>query len=581
LGFTMICPKCQTEMPEETKFCDECGSRLEIVCGQCNKVNRLGAKFCNECGQVLTAPSEFPQIKALSGEKTVYSQPPKELSEKILAQKGRIEGERRQVTVMFCDLEGSTALTEKLGDEQAFALIDEIFGILTRQVHKYEGTVQEFRGDGIMALFGAPIALENAAQRAVSAALAIQQEVTKFSHRIQEEARGPAIRMRIGIHTGPVVLGSIGSDLRLEFQVIGDTVNLAARVESLAESGTIYVTEEAFKLTEGYFRFEGMGERQVKGKESPVKVYLVIAPSSQRIRFDVSAEQGLAPFVGRRRELELLLDGFERAKGGKGQAFSIISEAGLGKSRLLYEFRRAVSNEEITFLEGRRISYGRGLAYYPIIAILRSNFNIQEGEEDLLVKGKVKKGLENMGVEVGATLPYLLELLSVKDSGLDPLSMSPESKREKMFEAIKRIILKGSEIRPLVIAIEDLHWMDKSSEEALKTILESIPGSPVLAIFTYRPEFIPSWGGKTFHSQLMLQRLSNRESLKMASNLLGSGEMEKSLEELLLEKAEGIPFFLEEFVKSLKDLKLIEQRGAVYGLSKSILEMTVPTTIQE
>ena len=485
------------------------------------------------------------------------------------------------MTVMFCDLEGSTALTEKLGDEKAFALIDEIFGILTQQVHKYEGTVQEFRGDGIMALFGAPIALENAAQRAVNAALAIQQEVTKFSHRIQEENRGPAIRMRIGIHTGPVVLGTIGSDLRLEFQVIGDTVNLAARMESLAEPGTTYVTEETFKQTEAFFRFEKMGEKPVKGKETPVKVYRVIAPSSLRTRFDVSAEQGLTPLVGRRRELEFLLDGFERAKAGKGQAFTIISEAGLGKSRLLYEFRKAVSNEEITFLEGRCISYGRGLAYHPIIAILRSFFNIQEGEEDLRVKGKVKKGLEILGVEVDATLPFLLEFLSVQDSGLTPLQMSPEAKREKMIEALKRIILKGAEIRPLIIALEDLHWLDQSSEEALKTILESLPGSRVLAIFTGRPEFVPPWGGRTYHSQLMLQRLSNRESLEMASSLLGAANMEKSLEEVLLDKTEGIPFFLEEFFKSLRDLKLIESRGAVFGLSRDILEMSVPTTIQE
>ena len=530
----------------------------------------------------LDPPPETPTSKIPSLEQRPAPSPlPGELTEKILAQKGRIEGERRQVTVLFCDLEGSTALTEKLGDEKAFALIDEIFGILTQQVHKYEGTVQEFRGDGIMALFGAPIALENAAQRAVNAALSIQQEVTKFSHRIQEEDRGPAIRMRIGIHTGPVVLGTIGSDLRLEFQVVGDTVNLAARMESLAEPGTTYVTEEIFQQTEGFFRFEKLGEKQVKGKETPIKVYQVIAPSSLRTRFDVSAEQGLTPLVGRRRELEFLLDGFERAKAGKGEAFTIISEAGLGKSRLLFEFRKAISNEEITFLEGRCISYGRGLAYHPIIALLRSFFNIQEGEEDLRVKSKVKKGLEILGVEVDPTLPFLLEFLSVQDSGLAPLQMSPEAKREKMIEALKRIILKGAEIRPLIIALEDLHWLDQSSEEALKIILEGLPGSRILAIFTGRPEFLPPWGGKTYHSSLMLQRLSIRESLEMAAHLLGARDLEKSLEELLLEKTEGIPFFLEEFFKSLRDLKLIESRGAVFGLSRDILEMSVPTTIQE
>ena len=569
------------EISEGLKFCIECGQKVEKICPDCGANNPPQSKFCGECGLALTAPAKKSSPKSAPEQRPAPSPPPKELKEKILAQKGRIEGERRQVTVMFCDLEGSTALTEKLGDEKAFALIDEVFGILTKQVHKYEGTVQEFRGDGIMALFGAPIALENAAQRAVNAALAIQQEVTKFSHQIQEENRGPGVQMRIGIHTGPVVLGTIGSDLRLEFQVIGDTVNLAARMESLAEPGTTYVTEETFRQTEGFFRFEKIGEKPVKGKEAPVKVYRVIAPSSLRTRFDVSAERGLTPFLGRQRELELLLGGFERAKTGKGQAFSLIAEAGVGKSRLLYEFRKAVANEEITFLEGRCISYGRGLAYYPVIAILRSNFNIREGEDDIQVREKVQKGLEIIGASESANLPFLLELLSVKDSGLDHLRMSPDSKKEKIIEALKRIILKGSELRPLVIAIEDLHWMDKSSEEALKTILDSIPGSRTFMIFAYRPEYIPPWGGKSFLNQLNLQRLSNRECLEMASFLLGSGEMEKPLEELLLEKAEGIPFFLEEFIKSLKDLKIIESRGNTYGLSKSVSEMTVPTTIQE
>ena len=577
----MRCPACGHENPADANFCNACAAKIERTCPQCNKVNPPESKFCNACGQALTSPPESPLKKPLSGKRTLPSQPPQELTEKILAQRGRIEGERRQVTVMFCDLEGSTALTEKLGDEKAFALIGEIFGILTQQVHRYEGTVQEFRGDGIMALFGAPIALENAAQRAVNAALAIHQEVTKFSHRIQGENRGPGVRMRIGIHTGPVVLGTIGSDLRLEFQVIGDTVNLAARVESLAEPGTTYVTEETFQQTEGFFRFEGLGEKSVKGKETPVKVYRVISPSSQRTRFEVSAEQGLTPFLGRQRELELLLDGFERIKAGKGQAFSIISEAGLGKSRLLYEFRKAVSNEEITFLEGRCLSFGRGTPYHPFIDILKANFEIKEEEKDSEIRRKVQQGLDLIGLDQESSLPYFLELLSVKDSGFDQISLSPEGKKERVQEAFRRIVLKGSEARPLVIAIEDLHWMDQTSEEALKTILDSIPGSRTLMIFTYRPEFIPPWGGKSFHNQLTLQRLSNRKSLEMATYLLGSKEMEKSLEELLLEKAEGIPFFLEEFVRSLKDLKIIESRGNTSGLSKSVLEMTVPTTIQE
>ena len=577
----MQCLICRKENPEGIKFCGECGVRLEKICPRCQAANPSHFKFCGECGQAMSAHPESPAPKSPSEKRTPPSPPPKELTEKILAQRGRIEGERRQVTVMFCDLEGSTALTEKLGDEKAFALIDEIFGLLTQQVHKYEGTVQEFRGDGIMALFGAPVALENAAQRAVSAAQAIHKEVTRFNNRVREEAKVPAIRLRIGIHTGPVVLGTIGSDLRLEFQVIGDTVNLAARVESLAEPGTTYVTEETFQQTEGFFRFQKMGEKQVKGKETPVTVYRVIAPSSLRTRFDVSAEQGLTPLVGRQRELELLLDGLERAKSGKGQAFSIISEAGLGKSRLLYEFRKAVGNEEVTFLEGRCQSFGRGTPYHPFIDILKANFEIKEGDKDPEIRRKVQQGLELIGLDQGSTLPYFLVFLSVKDSGIDPLSISPDGIRERMQETLQRILLKGAALRPLVIAIEDLHWIDHSSEETLKYLLDSIPSSRILSIFTYRPEFSPPWSAKSFHHQIMLQRLSNRETLKMSSCLLGTPELKNSLKELLLKKAEGIPFFLEEFIKSLKGLNLIENQNSVYGLSQTALEMPIPTTIQE
>jgi len=233
-------------------------------------------------------------------------------------------------------------------------------------------------GDGIMALFGAPIALEDAPQRAIRSALAIHREITRFSARMKAESGLPPIKMRIGINTGPVVVGTLGNDLRVEFTAVGDTVNLASRVEGLAEPGTTYVTEDTFKLTEGLFRFEALGERQVKGKDAPVKAYRVIAPSTRRTRFDVSAERGLTPFVGRERELELLLDGFERARGGTGQAFSIMGEAGVGKSRLLYEFRKAIANEEVTFLEGKCLSYSSGVAYHPIIDLLKSNFDIRE-----------------------------------------------------------------------------------------------------------------------------------------------------------------------------------------------------------
>ena len=362
----MKCPKCQIENPDVANFCGECGTELERVCLKCNYLNPPQFKFCNKCGSSLIIPAKEGPRELSFDEKLAKIQRylPKDLTQKILAQRDKIEGERKQVTVMFCDMEGFTSLTEKLGSEQMYSMMDEVYEILIYKVHDYEGTVNELTGDGITALFGAPIALEDAPQRAIRSALAIHKEMTRFSDKIKTESSIPPIKMRIGIHTGPVVVGTLGNDLRVEFKAVGDTVNLASRTEGLAEPGTTFVTEETFKLTEGLFRFESLGEKLVKGKEEPVKVYQVIAPSTRRTRFDVSAERGLTPFVGRERELELLLDGFQRAKLGKGQAFSIISEAGCGKSRLLYEFRKAVANEDVNFLEGEvsLIWQGRSLS---------------------------------------------------------------------------------------------------------------------------------------------------------------------------------------------------------------------------
>jgi class 3 adenylate cyclase/tetratricopeptide (TPR) repeat protein len=566
------------------KFCLECGEKLEIKCPQCGKKIPLSAKFCDECGHHLTLPPE-PATKELSFDEKIdkiQRYLPKGLTEKILSQRDKIEGERKQVTVMFCDMEGFTGFVERLGPEEAYSIMDQVYEILIHKVHDYEGTVNEMTGDGIMALFGAPIALEDAPQRAIRSALSIHREMVKFSGKMKQEKEGmPLLKMRVGIHTGPVVLGTVGNDLRVEFKAVGDTVNLASRMEGLAEPGATYVTEDTFKLTEGFFRFEALGEKKVKGKKEPVIVYRVIAPSTRRTRFDVSAERGLTPFVGRERELELLLDGFERAKAGRGQAFSIMAEAGVGKSRLLYEFRKAVSNEDATFLEGKCLSYSRGAAYHPVVDVLKSNFDIQEEDGDFEIKEKVTKGLKVLGADETATLPYLLELLSVQDSGVDDFSLSPEARRDRIIEALNRIVLKGSEMRPLIIAIEDLHWIDKSSEESYKSLLDSISGARVFLIFTYRPEFVHTWGGRSYHSQLNLNRLFNRESLNMVRHLLGTNDIDNDLEEFILEKTEGVPFFIEEFIKSVIELKIIEKRRNRYQLVKDIKEVMVPSTVQD
>jgi class 3 adenylate cyclase/tetratricopeptide (TPR) repeat protein len=580
----MKCPKCQFENSDDAKFCNECGNKLEIVCSKCGKANSLGSKFCNECGHKLDSPTKDSPRPLSPEEKIEKIQKylPKGIAEKILTQKDRIEGERKQVTVMFCDMQGFTGLSDKIDPEEVYSIMDQVYEILIHKVHDYEGTVNELTGDGIMALFGAPIALEDAPQRAIRSAYSIHREMTRYNDRIkQEKPKLPPLKMRIGIHTGPVVVGTLGNDLRVEFKAVGDTVNLASRMEGLAEPGSTYVTEDTFKLTEGFFRFEALGEKAVKGKEEPVNAYQVIAPSTRRTRFDVSAERGLTPFVGREGELELLLDGFERAKKGHGQAFSMMSEAGGGKSRLLYEFRKSVAYEDVTFLEGKCLSYSKGTPYHPIIDILKSNFDIKESDSDSEIKEKVTSGLKILEVDVASTLPYLLELLSVKDSGIDKIFMSPEARKERILEALKRIALKGSEIRPLIMAIEDLHWIDKSSEDSIKDLFESISGARILLIITYRPEFVHTWSGRSYQNQITLNQLSNSDCLAIAAHLLGTEYIDSKLEEVILEKSEGIPFFIEELIKSFLDLNIIERKNNKYFIAKDVQSAVIPSMIQD
>ncbi len=579
----MECPKCTFANPETAKFCGQCGKKLESLCPECKSPNPPQFKFCNECGYELAANKTV--LKELSFDEKldkIQRYLPKGVTDKIISQRGRIEGERKQVAVLFCDLAGFTSMVETIGPDESYNLMDRIYEILIHKVHEYEGTVNEMTGDGVLALFGAPIAIEDAPQRAIRSAMAIHKEITKFNEdNLQDLTQSHPLKMRIGIHTGPVVVGTLGNNLRVEFKAVGDTVNIASRMETLAEPGTTCVSEDTFKLTEGFFRFEALGAKEIKGKEDPISVFRVIATSASRTRFDVSAERGLTRFIGRQRELELLIDGFERTKQGFGQAFSIVSEAGAGKSRLLYEFRKAVTNEDITFLESKCLSFSKNVAYHPVINLIKSSFGILNDDDDTKKVDKIKGGLRLLGIDQDSILIYLLELLSVTNSGFDKTSMSPESKKDRTMEALKQISLRTSELKPLVLVFEDLHWIDKSSEEYLKLLIGSISGAKIQLIFTYRPDFISSWENRSFHSRINLNRLSSREILDMSINILGTEKIDENLKELIISKSDGIPLFTEEFVKSLKDLNVIEAIEGRLCLSNQTKTFTIPSTIHE
>ena len=583
----MKCSKCDFENSAEAIFCGKCGNKFELICPECSSPNPAIHSFCDKCGKNLRVDTQSPKpiSDTLSNDEKIekiQKYLPKGIAEKIIAQKGRIDGERKQVTIMFCDLVDFTSIAEKLDPEEIYPIIDKVQEILIHKVHEYEGVVNKMIGDGIMALFGAPIALEDAPQRAIRSALSIHREITKFSETLKkQEVDIPLLRMRIGIHTGPVVVGTIGNDLRVEFTAVGNTVNLASRMESLAEPGTTYVSEDTFALAEGFFRFEFQGEKRIKGMSDPISVYRPIVPRSRRTRFDVSTEKGLTPFIGRERELELLLDGFERAKAGRGQAFSIVAEAGVGKSRFLYEFRKAIANADVTFIEGRCLSYSSRVAYHPVIDILKAFFDILRDDEDSVIIKKVENGLKTLNMDESSTRPYILELLSIRDIASEKTAISPKGKKDRILAIYREITSKVSAIRPLVMVFEDLHWIDESSEEVLKYILEGILGERVLLLFTYRPEFVHTWGGKSYHSQVNLNRFSNRESLTMVTNILSADQVEHALQEFILEKTDGIPFFIEELIKSLKDLNFIKKKDEVYRIAEDIHTVVIPATIED
>jgi class 3 adenylate cyclase len=397
----MKCPECLIDIPNGVNFCHQCGAELEKFCSHCKSLNPPQSKFCGDCGHKFSSHSSQYKIEKSFNEKITKIQRylPSGLVEKILSQKEKIEGERKQVTVMFCDMASFTHLSEGWGAEEAFIVMDQVYEILIHQVHNYEGTVNEMTGDGIMALFGAPIAIEDAAVRAIQSSLAIHKEIALLSDKyIKENKLNIPLQMRIGIHTGLVIVGTLGNDLRVEFKAVGDTVNIAARLENLARPGTTIVSGITFKLAEGFFQFEALGEMHVKGIEKALSVLKVISPDSKRTRFDVHVERGLIPLIGRQRELDLLLESLDRIGEGYGHAITIVAEAGMGKSRLIYEFKQYVSENHYTLLIGNCLSYNISSAFFCIAEIFKMLFDIQDSNSDEEVILKTRTALKKIGL---------------------------------------------------------------------------------------------------------------------------------------------------------------------------------------
>src|SRR5437867_6806958 len=621
----MHCAGCGSENREGAKFCNDCGAPLSLHCPSCQAENRPGARFCNECGTPLLAQPAASQRQARPGrqrdgqiakrsrkrpasdsgvrplELAPASYTPRHLAQRILAEqaameaRGSTDGERKTITALFADIKGSMSLIEDLDPEDARAIIDPALALMMDAVHRYEGYVAQSTGDGIFAFVGAPIAHEDHPQRALYAALRMQEDSKRYGEKLRLE-NGVILQIRVGLNTGEVVLRSIRKDdLHTDYTPVGHSTSLASRMESLALPGSIVVSEHTYKLTEGYFEFKPLGAARVKGVSEPVNIYEVLGVGPLRTRLQVAARRGLVRFVGRQSELEQMKKALELAKGGHGQIVAVMGEPGVGKSRLFYEFK-LLSQRGCLVLETFSVSHSKAYAYLPLIDLLKNYFQLTLQDDERKRREKITGKVLTLDRSLEDTLPYLCFLLGIAEPTSPLAQMDPQIRRRRTFEALKQLLVRESLNQPLILVFEDLHWLDNETQAFLTLLSESVATARILLLVNYRPEYRHEWGGKTFYTQLRLDPLGKGEAQELLTALLGDGAALQPLKQLILEKTEGNPFFMEEIVQALREQGvLVRESGVGAALrgrppqgthmgvplqGKSLNDLHIPTTVQ-
>src|SRR6266852_3167425 len=571
----MRCSTCAAENREGRKFCAECGAPLNARCASCGAENEPAEKFCGECGVTLadkvqavsaSAPATkltVPEIHVTPGQPDASAVP---------------DGERKTVTAVFADIKGSMELMEELDPEAARAIVDPALKLMIEAVARYDGYVVQPTGDGIFALFGAPVAHEDHPQRALYAALRMQDEVRHYANRQRAEGRAP-LQIRVGANTGEVVVRSIATgDGKSEYTPIGHTANLAARMQTLANPGSTLIAESTRKLGEGYFTLKSLGASRIKGVAEPVEVFEVTGLGPLRTRLQRAVGRGLTKFVGREREVEALTHAAEQAKGWRGQLVAVMAEPGVGKSRLFYEFRMRSQSGWIV-LEAFSVSHGKASPYLPVIELLHGYFAIEASDDGRKRREKVNGRIVTLDPALEDTRPYLFALLGLVE-GEDPFAqIDAQIRRRRTLDAIKRILLRESLNQPLMLIFEDLHWIDEETQAFLNLLAEGVANAPVLLLVNYRPEYSHPWGSKTYYTQLRLDPLGKESASEMLSALVGDAPDLAPLKRLVLERTEGNPFFVEEIVQALFDEVSLTRNGTV-KLAKSLNELTIPPTVQ-
>ncbi len=567
----MPCPRCQAPSPEGAQFCEECGARLELTCPTCGQPVAAGKKFCRACGAPL------PADRARAPSPGSYT--PKYLAEKILTSRNALEGERKQVTVLFADMKGSMELLADRDPEEARGLLDPVLALMMEAVHRYEGTVNQVMGDGIMALFGAPLAHEDHAVRACYAALNLQQSVRRYADEVHRR-EGVPIQIRIGLNSGDVIVRSISSDLHMDYTAVGHTTHLAARMEQMAGPGSILVSASTMRLAESYVAAKPLGPRPVKGLDTFVEVYEITAARAVRLRFHSAVARGLTPFVGRGQELARLEEALAQAAGGDGQVVAVVGEPGVGKSRLYWEFVHSHRTTGWLILESGCFAHGQRTPYLPIIDLLRVYFHIERRDDAVTIRDKVTARVLSLDRELDAVLTALLWLLDVPVDDARWQRLEAPQRRQAALEGVRRLLLRQAEAQPLLLMVEDVHWIDTESQLLLDSLVHSLSGTRILLLVDHRPDHRLPWDGATGYRQLKIDPLAAHEATRLLAGLLGNDVGLQGLKELLIDRTEGNPFFLEESVRTLIEMGTLVGRRGAYELVGPIQAIKVPPTVQ-
>jgi class 3 adenylate cyclase/tetratricopeptide (TPR) repeat protein len=557
------CTSCGATNRAGSRFCGSCGASLARAepCPSCGADNPAGQHFCNSCGQPLTGVESTAEIHGGDSEHL------------------GLDGERKQATVLFADVKGSMDMAEQVDPEEWREIMQRFFSLLSEGVRRFEGTVDKFTGDGIMALFGAPIAHEDHAQRACYAALQIGELVSEYATELRR-ARGMSFTVRIGINSGEVVAGGIGEDSEPVYTALGHTVGLAQRMESLAEPGRAYLTEHTAKLAEGYLELKDLGEFEVKGASQPVRVYELVGAGSARSRLDLSRERGLTRFVGREEEMKVLEDALEQAKLGRGSVIGIVAEPGVGKSRISLEFAERCRARGMDVYEAQGQAHGSAIPFLPVLQMLRGYFGIEDRDSARVAREKIAGRLLLLDPDFADDLPLVFDFLGVPDPERPAPQVSAEARLRLLRGVTRRLYRVPGRTDVVVTMMEDLHWIDEGSEAFVAEMVSAVEGTATLAVVNFRPEYNPEWSDSPVYRRMPLVPLGPESTKELLSDLAGDDPSLDGLSEAIHERTGGNPFFIEEVVRELVEAGYLKGDRGSYRLTRPVDDTGVPATVQ-